>query len=84
MREAARLGLISYVPGDTDFEMVHKEKLNEGQLNALNFIRSTVLQRFNGTGVQQALDGAVFQLLEYMAIYPGGVTKLEDKEGKRD
>ncbi len=32
--------------------------------------------------MQEALDAAVFKLLEYIAIYPGGVTKLEDKDGK--
>ena len=82
LREAARAGLISYVPGEADFEIAQREKLNERQIAALEFIRSSVLQKFNGSGVQEALDAAVFKLLEYIAIYPGGVTKLEDKDGK--
>ncbi len=28
------------------------------------------------------LDKAVFDLLGYLAIYPGGVSKLEDSEGR--
>ena len=81
LKEAARAGLISYVPGDTDFAIIGLEKLNPRQIAALEFIRSNVLQKGNGTGVQQVLDTAVFDILGYMAIFPGGVTKLEDKDG---
>ena len=34
------------------------------------------------TGVQQVIDRAVFDLLKYIAIFPGGMNKLEDSEGR--
>ena len=35
----------------------------------------------HGTGVQKALDAAVFDLLKYIAVFPGGVNKLADSNG---
>ncbi len=82
LREAAKAGLIDYLPGDKDFAVIRAEKLNERQQKALEFIRKSVLQKFGSTGVQQTLDKAVFDLLGYVAVYPGGVSKLEDSEGR--
>jgi len=82
LREAAKHELISYVPGESNFEIVKAEKLNEKQRNALEFINKNVLERFGSTGVQQVIDEAVFKLLGYVAIFPGGVNKLSDSEGR--
>ncbi len=82
LREAARTGLIEYVPGEKNFTILHSEKLNEKQKKALEFIQQKILDVYSSTGVQQALDSAVFTLLGYLAIFPGGVSKLEDKEGR--
>ncbi len=81
LREAAKANLIDYVPGSEYFETVHAEKLSEQQKNALDFIKTDVLDEFGSTGVQQVLDDAVFGLLKYIAIFPGGVNKLADKDG---
>ena len=82
LREAAKHELIEYVPGEKDFKILLKEKLSEKQLKALEFIKETVLSKFaEGSGVQQILNNAVFGLLEYIAVFPGGVNKLEDKDG---
>jgi len=81
LKEAAKANLIDYVPGDSDFQLKSPEKLNERQIKALEFIRTNVLQQFQSTGIQHVLDSAIFELLGYMAIYPGGVSKLEDKDG---
>ncbi len=81
LKEAAKAGLIDYLPGEENFKITHPEKLNERQQKALEFIRVNVLGKFNGTGVQQVLDKAVFELLGYVAIYPGGASKLEDSDG---
>ena len=43
LREASKHGLISYVPGDNDFQLVQEDKLNEKQKNALDFIKKEVL-----------------------------------------
>jgi len=81
LKEAARVNLISYVPGANNFTVADASKLNDKQHNALKFIQSTILDVFGSTGVQRVLDMAVFELLGYMAIFPGGAKKLEDKDG---
>ncbi|MBI4440881.1 redox-regulated ATPase YchF [Candidatus Woesearchaeota archaeon] len=81
LREAARAGLISYLPGDNTFTM-HEDKLSMKQKSALDFIRKNVLVPFGSTGVQEVLDKAVFDFLKYMAIFPGGINKLADSDGR--
>ncbi len=81
LKEAAKHGIIDYTPGGKDFSVKNDSKLNDAQKNALEFIRKNVLQKYGSTGVQEVLDSAVFKLLKYIAIFPGGVNKLEDKDG---
>ena len=81
LKEAAKHKLIKYVPGDSNFEIMNEATLNEKQKNALNFIKTEILGKFDSTGVQKVLDLAVFELLKYIAIFPGGVNKLQDQHG---
>ncbi len=83
LREAAKHELIKYAPGDNNFEIINNEKLSEKQKTALNFIKTEVLEKHGSTGVQRVLDIAVFELLKYIAIFPGGLNKLEDQHGNR-
>ena len=46
----------------------------------MEFLR-TYMKKAGGTGVQKALNIAVFDLLKYIAIFPGGVHKLADDKG---
>jgi len=80
LREAAKSHLIHYVPGDSTFEILGKP--NEVQLKALEYIQKNVLDKYGSTGVQKVLDTAVFDTLKYIAVFPGGVNKLEDSEGR--
>ncbi|HLC58469.1 MAG TPA: redox-regulated ATPase YchF [Candidatus Nanoarchaeia archaeon] len=80
LREASKTGVINYVPGESNFEI--KTELNEKQKKGLEFVKNNVLDRFKSTGVQNVLDEAVFNLLNYIAIYPGGVNKLTDSQGR--
>ncbi|PIN69132.1 translation-associated GTPase [Candidatus Woesearchaeota archaeon CG11_big_fil_rev_8_21_14_0_20_43_8] len=81
LKEAAKHGLIEYIPGEDDFKITSEDRLNDTQKAALGFIRDNVLKRNNGSGVQDILDTAVFGLLGYIAIFPGGVNKLADSDG---
>ncbi len=81
LKEAAKHNLIKYIPGNDDFEILKQDGLSEQQQKALDFIKTGVLGKFGSTGIQQVLDDAVFKLLNYIAIFPGGVNKLEDKDG---
>jgi ribosome-binding ATPase YchF (GTP1/OBG family) len=82
LKEAAKQDIIEYVPGENEFKILDDSKLNEGQKKGLEFIRKNVLNKFNKTGVQEVINQAVFDLLHYIAIFPGGVGKLEDSEGR--
>lgn len=82
LKEAQKHSLIKYAPGSDKFDILGGSKLNEKQQKALNFIKANILEKFCSTGVQQVLDKAVFDLLKYIAIFPGGVSKLEDSEGR--
>jgi ribosome-binding ATPase YchF (GTP1/OBG family) len=81
LKEAAKHEIIEYTPGEKDFTMKDNSKLNEKQKSALEFIKKNILEKYNSTGVQKVLDAAVFKLLKYIAIFPGGVSKLEDRDG---
>jgi len=80
LREAAKAGLIDYIPGEKDFKI--KGELNDKQRGALDKIKENVLDKFEyGTGVQQILNAAVFDLLGYISIFPASANKLADSKG---
>ena len=79
LKEAAKKELIKYIPGEKDIEITGK--LSDKQQKALEFVRKNILDTYGTTGVQQALDASVFQLLKYIAIFPGGINKLADQHG---
>lgn len=76
LRQADKQGLIEYIPGEKDFEI--KKEVSEGQKKALDKIQDVM--KDNGTGVQDVLNKAVFDLLGYIAVYPAG-SKLQDSKG---
>src|SRR3989344_590772 len=79
LKTVAKKEMIEYIPGENDFKDLGK--LNESQKSALNFIKENVLMKYGNTGVQDVLDKVVFDVLKMVAIFPGGVNKLEDKDG---
>jgi len=78
LKGAAKNGFISYTPGDKTFAI--KAELNEQQKGAMAIMKA-VCDKYGGTGIQSCLNAAVFDFLHYIAIFPGGVNKLEDSEG---
>lgn len=82
LRRAETRGVIRYIPGDERFEINDQTKLNDKQKWALNFIRKDILGEYMRTGVQFAINVAVFKLLKMNAIYPvADVQKFSDKYG---
>ena len=77
LRQADKAGLVSYIPGEKTFEK--KKELTEKQSFALEQIQ-TMMNTFGSTGIQEVLNKAVFELLQYVAIYPAGA-KLSDSKG---
>ncbi len=81
LKEAAKHSLIRYTPGEKNFEILSPEKLSGQQQKALEFIKKNVLLKF-GTGVQDVLDKAVFELLDYIAVFPvENANQLSDQKG---
>jgi ribosome-binding ATPase YchF (GTP1/OBG family) len=79
LKGAAKASFIEYIPGDKEFKV--KADLNPEQRKAMDIMKA-VCDKYEGTGIQKCLNAAVFDFLHYIAIFPGGVGKLEDSEGR--
>jgi hypothetical protein len=79
LRQAANAEMIDYIQGESSFT-INEDKVNEKQKAALELIQKNVLDKFGSTGVQDVLDKAIFDLLNYVAIFPAG-SKLADSKG---
>lgn len=77
LREADKAGLIEYISGEKGFKIV--KELNEKQKSALEGIKK-VMEIFGSTGVQEVLNKVVFDILDYIAIFPAGA-KMTDSKG---
>lgn len=80
LKKAAKAGILSYISGEDNFEIVKEDTLNDIQKKGLDKIRKA-LQEMKSTGVQDCINMAVFDLLKMKPIFPGGVSKLEDSNG---
>jgi len=69
LRKAAEGGFITYLPGDPAFAVADGITLSAAQKGGLQAI-ANVMKTIGGTGVQQALNGAVFDLLDMIVVYP--------------
>jgi len=79
LRMAEKAGLIKYKPGDPDFQIVGS--LNAAQTAGLEKIRE-LMKQYGGTGVQQCINRAVFELLDYIVLYPvEDENKFTDRKG---
>lgn len=70
LRRAARSGAIRYSPGSASFEPAGEGGLSADQEKALSLVSDAVLARLGTTGVQEALEEAVFGLLGMIVAYP--------------
>jgi hypothetical protein len=83
LRRAEGKGLIRYVPGEERFEILKPQDLSDAQKSALAYIRRKVFGEYLRTGVQFALNIAVFKLLKMNAIYPvADAEKMTDTHGR--
>lgn len=82
LRRAASAGLIKYIPGDEGFTIIDRARLSQAQEKALERIKA-VIEKLGGTGVQRAINAAVFEALDMITVYPvEDSVKLTDSEGK--
>ncbi|MGD0080641.1 MAG: redox-regulated ATPase YchF [Methanoregula sp.] len=69
LRNAAAAHVILYLPGDPEFRIANEGSLSPAQKAGLAKI-ADVMKQGNGTGVQQAINQAVFDLLDMIVVYP--------------
>lgn len=67
LRRADEAGVVDYAPGDPSFEVTGD--VSDEQRAGLERIRE-VVEEHGGTGVQEALDSAVYDFLDYFTAYP--------------
>ena len=67
LRRGDDAGILDYDPGDEDFEITGD--LGDEQRETLEDLRAT-MQAYGGTGVQGALDYAVYDLLDMVTAFP--------------
>jgi len=82
LKKAAKAGLISYRPGDSDFKVTNPDKLSRQQLKVLDLIRDKILRKYGSTGVQNCLEELIFNVMKYIAVFPvEDENKLSDHKG---
>ncbi|MDG6922794.1 MAG: redox-regulated ATPase YchF [Nitrososphaerota archaeon] len=82
LRRAEQSGVIKYHPGEERFDIVKGAQLNDKQTKALEHISKAILGEYLRTGVQFALNVAVFKLLRMNTIYPvSDPSKFSDNSG---
>ena len=83
MRRATKAGLVDYTPGDSDFKIMNPDSLTAPQIKALETIREKCFQKWNSTGIQEAINQAFFTLLNSIIVYPvEDADKLTDHQGR--
>ena len=79
LRRAVEAGVVDYDPGDPDFAIT--DDLSDSQKEGLERIRE-VMDEWGGTGVQEALDTVVYDVLDRITVYPvQNETKWTDAQG---
>jgi len=82
LRRASERGLIRYLPGDKDFEIITKDKMSQQQVKALELVRQKVLSTWGSTGVQEVINSVYLTLLRCIVVYPvEDESKFSDKKG---
>ena len=74
--------IIKYLPGSSNFEILQPDKLSGGELEALNNIKSKILDRYKDTGVQKTLNYAIFEIANQICVYPvSDINSFSDNNG---
>ncbi len=70
LNRAKERGFVEYVPGEETFRVVDESRLTKDQSWALTYVEQKVMTKLMRTGVQFAINSAVFKLLGMNAVYP--------------
>jgi ribosome-binding ATPase YchF (GTP1/OBG family) len=82
LRRASNAGLVTYVPGNSTFSVKDPSKITSSQKRALDLVQAQVLDKWNETGVQRAINEAYLNLLRGIVVYPvEDESKFTDRKG---
>ena len=82
LKKAAKANLIDYIPGNEKFVINKNVDISTPQKKALNLVES-VLSKLNSTGIQTALNSAIFRVLKLIVVFPvEDETRLSNKDGE--
>jgi len=81
MRKYNEEKIIEYIPGNSSFEIIKQDLLNNRELETLKKINQEILKKYNGTGVQEVLNHVVFATSDQICVYPvSDVNNMADKD----
>ena len=81
LTRASKSGILSYVPGDKGFSLAPGVDISTQQKKALDMVKD-VFSKLPSTGIQKILDTAVFEMLDFIVVYPvEDETRLTNKDG---
>lgn len=81
LRNASKQGKVNYTPGQSKFDIVGGKDLEDKEKKALDFVKG-ILDRHGSTGVQEAVNRSVFDLLDMIVVYPvEDENRYTDKSG---
>ena len=70
---------IEYMPGTNDFKILDETSFNHSELDTLKNIHEKIITPLKETGVQNALNFAVFSVLNQICVYPiSDINKFTD------
>jgi hypothetical protein len=82
LKDLEKKGVIKYIPGDDDFQILESGSLKDSELDQLEKIKEHILQKYGGSGVQNILNRAVFDFLHMITVYPvHDANSLTDSDG---
>ncbi len=82
LKKATKANLIDYIPGNEKFVINKNIDISSPQKEALNLVER-VLSKLNSTGIQTALNSAIFRVLKLIVVFPvEDETRLSNKNGE--
>ncbi len=79
LKNASENGVVEYRPGASEFEVTGDVSME--QKRGLERIRG-FLTEYGGTGVQTALETALFEVLGVVPVFPGSAKGVKNDDGK--
>ena len=83
LRKLDEKDVIKYKSGDKSFKVKKSDVISDKEKASLERIQKEILEKYGSTGVQAALEKAVFELLDMIAVYPvHDATNFSDSDGR--